>query len=89
LLDQWAKQNRLSTGMLLLIIIVMLFLSGYGTAKGRNIEVNTAAFHNSKRAVSHESDEKRYAQIQKMRDEGLISEEEYDEKNAKVAAKKK
>ena len=89
MLDQWAKQNRLSTGILLLIIIVMLFLSGYGTAKGRNTEVNTAAFYNSKRAVSHESDEKRYAQIQKMRDEGLISEEEYDEKNAKVAAKKK
>jgi len=76
-------------GILLLIIIVVLFLSGHRTAKGHNTEVKSAAFYNSKRTVSHESDEKQHAQIQKMRDEGLISEEEYDEKNAKVGEKKK
>jgi len=84
----YALPQGLCTGILLMAVIVVLFLSGHGTAKGRNTEVNTAAFYNSKRTVSHESDEKQHAQIQKLRDEGLISEEEYEEKNAKVSSKK-
>jgi len=84
----YALPQGLCTGVLMLIIIIVLFLSGHKTAKGRNTEINTAAFYNSKRTVSHESNEKQHAQIQKMRDEGLISEEEYEEKNAKVSSKK-
>ena len=75
-------------GILLMIVVVVLFLSGHRTASSRNIETKTAAFYNSKRTISHESAEKQYAQIQKLRDEGLISEEEFEEKNATVAAKK-
>lgn len=79
----------LCTGTLMLIIIVVLFLSGQKAASGRNNETKSAAFYNSKRVVSHETDEKQYAQIQSMRDDGLISEEEYDEKNARVKSEKK
>jgi hypothetical protein len=84
----YSLPQGLCTGILLLVIFVVLFLSGHRTAKGHNTEVDTAAFYNSKRTVSHESAEKQHALIQKMRDEGLISEEEFEEKNANVSSKK-
>jgi hypothetical protein len=79
--------NGSCTGPLLLIVIAALFWSGQKTAKDRNNESKSSVFYNSKRAMSHESDEKQYAHIQSLRDDGLISEEEFDEKNAKVKAK--
>jgi hypothetical protein len=72
------------TGIFLMIIIAALFASGYRTARLRNNETNAAAFYNSKRHVSHEKDEAQLTDIQKMRNEGLISSQEYDEKNAKI-----
>jgi hypothetical protein len=83
----YALPQGLVTGILMMVVVVVLFLSGQKAAKDHNNEIKSAAFYNSKRIVSHESDEKQYAQIQKMRDDGLISGEEYDEKNAKVKAK--
>lgn len=84
----FALPQGVCMGILLMAVVVVLFLSGHRTASSRNTETRTAAFYNSKRTISHESTEKQYAQIQKLRDEGLISEEEFEEKNAKVAAKK-
>ena len=84
----FALPQGVCMGILLMAVVVVLFLSGHKTASSRNTETRTAAFYNSKRTLSHESTEKQYAQIQKQRDEGLISEEEFEEKNAKVAAKK-
>jgi len=74
-------------GLMLMAVFVVLFLSGHKTAQDRNAEINTAAYYNSKRMVSHDSHEIQHAQIQKMHDEGLISKQEFDEKNAKVNSK--
>jgi len=76
-------------GILVMIVIAVLFLSGYKTAKGRNSKMKDAALYNSMRTVSRDSDAIKYSKIQKMREEGLISEKEYDEKNAKVASNRK
>ena len=80
--------NGLCTGVLLLIVVVFLFISGQKTASGRNNEKISSAFYNSKRVVSHESDEKQLAQIQGMRDDGLMWEEEFEKKSAKIRLKK-
>lgn len=82
----YALPQGVCMGVLLMTVIVVLFLSGHRTATERNLEVNTAAFYNSKRTILHGSKATQYAEIQKMRDEGLISEEEFEEKNAKVVA---
>jgi uncharacterized protein YacL len=76
-------------GGLVIVIAVLLFLSGHKLARERDNEMNDAAFYNSKRNVSYESDQMKHTKIQKMRDEGLISDQEYEEKNAKVASNKK
>ena len=74
----------LCMGVLIMAYIAVLFGGGYQTARLRNNETNAANFYNSKRRVSHESEEVQHADIQKMRDEGLISEQEFDEKNSIV-----
>lgn len=76
-------------GILMTIIVVVLFMIGQKSARDHNNEIHSAAFYNSKRTVSHESDKQEYKQIQGMRDDGLISEKEFEEKNAKVASRKK
>jgi hypothetical protein len=72
-----------------MIVVVVLFAGGYKVARERRSERDDATMYNAKRIVAHESDENKYTKIQEMRDEGLISEQEYDEKNAKVASNKK
>jgi Na+/melibiose symporter-like transporter len=74
---------------LVMVVAVILFLSGQKAARERDNEMNDAAFYNSKRIVFYESDQMKRTKIQKMRDEGLISDQEYDEKNAQVASNKK
>jgi hypothetical protein len=76
-------------GGLVMVVAVILFLSGQKAARERDNEMNDAAFYNSKRIVFYESDQVKRTKIQKMRDEGLISDQEYDEKNAEVASNKK
>ena len=85
---QTARGYTLPTGMcmgiMLMAIIMILFNSGQKTAKERNTQIKTAAYYNSKRTVPHETYEQRNVRTKKMRDEGLISEQEYKDKNAKV-----
>jgi hypothetical protein len=85
----YALPQGLCWGILIPIIVVVLFIIGFKSASDHNNEINSAAFYNAKRTVSHESDQQEYKQIQSMRDDGLISEKEFDEKNAKVASRKK
>jgi hypothetical protein len=70
-------------------IIAVLFVSGYRTARTRNNETNASAFYNSKRHVSHESGKAQLAEVKKMRDEGLISVQEYEDKKEKIESDKK
>jgi hypothetical protein len=81
-------QGILMSG-LVMVVAVILFLSGHKAARERDNEINDAAFYNSKRIVFYESDQMKRTKIQRMRDEGLISDQEYDEKNAQVASNKK
>ena len=85
----YALPQGMCMGILVMIVIAVLFLSGHKTAKDRNSKMKDAALYNSKRTASRDSDAIKYSKIQNMRDEGLISEKEYDEKNAKVASNKK
>ena len=77
------------TGAAVTVVVIVLFLGGLRTARERNSERSDANLYNAKRIVSHESDEIKYRKIQTMRDEGLISEQQYDEKNADVDSKSK
>jgi uncharacterized SAM-binding protein YcdF (DUF218 family) len=77
------------TGAALTVVVIVLFMGGLRTARERNSERNDADLYNAKRIVSHESDEIKHRKIQTMRDEGLISKQQYDDKNADVDAKSK
>ena len=85
----YSLPQGLCMGILILIVIAALFAGGYNTARVRNNETDASAFYNSKRHVSHASNAVQHGEIQKMRDEGLISELEYKEKNAEVESDKK
>jgi len=80
----YAMPQGMCMGIMLMAITAVLFLSGQKTAKERNTQIKTAAYYNSKRTVPHETYEQRNVRTKKMRDEGLISEQEYKDKNDKV-----
>lgn len=70
----------LCTGILLLIVLVPLFLIGQKTARLHNNMMDDTAQYNTRRTVSQGSDDVKLGKIRKMRDEGLISEPEYQKK---------
>lgn len=70
----------LCMGSLLLVILVPLFLIGQKTARLHNNMINDAAHYNVRRTREQGGDDTRLERIQKMRDEGLISEQEYQNK---------
>lgn len=78
----------IASGILVTVVVAILFVSGYRVARQRNNTTNDFIFYNSMRGASQKSEEVQYAEIQKMRDEGLISEQDYEKKKAKVAARK-
>jgi uncharacterized membrane protein len=80
--------SGICTGSLVLVAVLFLFITGQRTALVHNRAADSNTFFNSKRTPSHQSAAMKYSQIQKLRDEGLISDQEYAEKNARVAAKK-
>lgn len=68
---------------LLLVILVPLFLQGMKLAKEHNGNMdNTARFNESRQKSKMDK-------IERMRTEGLISKEEYDQKKDKVGEEKK
>lgn len=68
------------TGILLLIIFVPLFLTGQKIAHQHNDMIENTSHYNEHRAASQGSDDAKLEKIQKMRDEGLISDQEYQKK---------
>ena len=76
----YSLPQGLCTGSLLLIVLVPLFLIGQKTAHLRNNMIDDTAQYNTRRTTSLGSDDARLAKVQKMRDEGLISEQEYQKK---------
>jgi len=75
-------------GSLLLIVLVPLFLTGQKSANMRNNMIDSTAQYNTHRASSQDNGEAGLSKLQKMRDEGLISEQEYQKKKNNISAKK-
>jgi hypothetical protein len=79
----------LCSGALILVIVVMLFISGVRTTQTRNRETDDAAYYLSKRAPTSRGDQAtRMKDLQKARDEGLISSEQYNTRKEDINAKK-
>jgi hypothetical protein len=73
----------------LLVILVPLFMQGMKLAQTRNAGIDSAAFYNQSRQSMKGTKQSKQDQIQHMRDEGLISEQEYDQKQDTVDGDKK
>ena len=76
----YSLPQGLCLGSLLLVILVPLFLSGQKAAHLHNIMLEGTAHYNVHRARVQGDDNARLEKIQKLRDEGLISEHEYQKK---------
>jgi hypothetical protein len=75
-------------GALALIVLVPLFLNGLKAAKEHNKILDDEVLYHSREPVSQDEDNEQLEKIQKMRDEGLISEQQYDSRKNKVVSKK-
>jgi hypothetical protein len=76
----YSLPQGLDTGSLLLIMLVPLFLIGWKTAHLHNNMVDDTVQYNARRTASQGSEDARFAKVQKMRDEGLIPEQEFQKK---------
>ncbi len=78
----------LCPGALALIVLVPLFLNGLNAAKEHNKILADKTLYQSRKPVSQDDDDEQINKIQKMRDEGLISEQQSDKRKSKVLRKK-
>ena len=78
----------LCTGILLLILFVPLFLIGQKTANSHNKMLDNTAHYDLHRPASQGSNEAKLDKLQKMRDEGLVSEKVYQKKKDEISSKK-
>jgi len=84
----YSLPQGICTGSLLLIVLVPLFLIGQKSANMHNNMIDSTAQYNTHRAPSKDNGEAGSGKLQKMRDEGLISEQEYQKKKNNISAKK-
>jgi len=75
-------------GALALIVLVPLFLNGLNVAKEHNKILEDKALYQSRKPVSQDDDNEQLKRVQKMRDEGLISEQQYNTRISKIASNK-
>jgi hypothetical protein len=75
----------LCIGILLLFPLVPLFRNGQRAAFHHNFVQDNAAMYNTRQ---HGNTEAQLAKNQKLRDEGYISEQEYDSRRGNIASKK-
>jgi predicted permease len=75
-------------GVLALIVLVPLFLNGLNAAREYNKILEDKVLYDSRKPVSQDDDDEQLKKIQKMRDEGLISEQQYNTRKSKVDSKK-
>jgi len=74
---------------LLLVILVPLFVKGLQMAGTHNRGIDSTAIFNKSRQSMKGTQQSKMDQIQKMRNTGLISQEEYDKKKDKVDGENK
>ena len=89
-LEQYTLPQGLCTGSLLVGVFAFLFFNGMKEAANRDSEIDSAAYYQSMRTdLSEEEDPiTKLANIQRMRDEGLISKEQEEFKEAQIKSKK-
>jgi hypothetical protein len=75
-------------GALALIVLVPLFVSGLNAAKELNKNLDDKVLYQSRKPVNQDSENVQLQKIQKMRDEGLISEQQYDARKNKIISQK-
>lgn len=81
----YALPQGLCMGILLLIVLVPLFLSGQKTANHHNMVIDNATVFNARQQGS---DDAQLAKNQSLRDKGMISEQEYDSRKTGLSSKK-
>lgn len=86
---EYTLPQGLCTGVLLAGVLAFLFFSGMRESTARNREIDSAAYYHSKRTDTSKGDQiSKLANLQRQRDEGLISSEEQDTKEAEIKSKK-
>ena len=75
-------------GVLALIVLVPLFVGGLNAAKELNKNLDDKVLYQSRKPVSQDNEDEQLQKIQKMRDEGLISEQQYNAKKDKIVSQK-
>ena len=85
---EYTLPQGLCTGILLLGVYGFLFYTGMKQASARTGEIDSAAHYQSLRPDTSKDDRiTRLAKLQRQRDEGLISEEQQDAKEAEIKSK--
>lgn len=77
----------LCPGILALFVMVPLFIAGQRAATEHNKILEDEVLYHSHQPVIQEDDNDQLKRIQKMRDEGLISEQQYIARRSRVGAK--
>jgi len=88
-MDLYTLPQGVCMGILFLLVFGFLFNTGMKKANRRNSEIDSAAHYQSLRTDTSSDDLViEMANIQKQRDEGLISIERYEAKKAEIESKK-
>lgn len=73
----YSLPQGLCTGVLLLLFFGTMFVVGQKTAQSHNNGVAKTTLYNSRRQAAHGSHEAQMDKLKTMRDDGLISDQEY------------
>ena len=90
-IQQYTLPQGVCTGVLLGGVLVFLFYTGMKKASVRNGEIDSAVHYQSLRTDLSEGDDPitKLANIQRQREEGLISKEQEEIKEARIKSEKK
>ncbi|MBN1305244.1 MAG: hypothetical protein JXA13_12480 [Anaerolineales bacterium] len=78
----------LCPGALTLIVLVPLFINGMNKTREYNKELKKEGFYQSQMPISQDNSEEQLQKIQKLRDTGLISAQQYENKKRNLSNKK-
>ena len=78
----------LCPGVLALFVLVPLFVSGMKATTEYNKILDSETMYQSQKPVSQDDDDEQLRKIQKLRDDGLISAQQYDTRKNQVGKKK-
>lgn len=85
---QYTLPQGVCTGVLVMGILAFLFYSGMKEASNRDKDIDSAAHYRSSRMdKSKDGKVAQLANLQRLRDEGLISNEEQEVKKAEIESK--